>query len=296
MKSSLPVSITANVCSIKKFIPSLLTLFLVILCFSPLCSEAQLLKKMKDKLEGKSTYLETDPYTFTPTSENINVPMSCMTFGWFKKGAEFIYRLRIPGQSIDKSLQYITKNLFNNGEAIVAESEIKVSSNNVHIDDGAYYTQFKCTGDILYVDVSGNIKAELKKLIPDLKINSGPLAERIGNNGFASYPISMTENQTLEDVNYIASSGGSPNIQISFTLTDRKVEGRETVSTSAGKFECFKVSALRTVTITQDGKTKDLTEPLKEYTWIAAKAGLVKQETYNKKGNLVSIFYVSSIK
>ena len=66
-------------------------------------------------------------------------------------------------------------------------------------------------------------------------------------------------------------------MSMTFTITDRKVDAVESVTTSAGTFECLKITShvefhmIMTLKMT-------ITE------WYAKDIGIVKSETYNKKG------------
>jgi predicted GNAT family acetyltransferase len=69
---------------------------------------------------------------------------------------------------------------------------------------------------------------------------------------------------------------------MNFEISNRKVEGKETITTSAGTFECYKLS--------YDFDTK-LAFAKKNYhveQWIAENVGIVKEQTYNKKDKMES--------
>jgi hypothetical protein len=77
-------------------------------------------------------------------------------------------------------------------------------------------------------------------------------------------------------------------ITITVKISNRKVETIEKVTTPAGTFECFKIS--------YDIETKMLlTVKAKAAEWYAVDIGLVKSESYNKKGKLRGYSILSSI-
>lgn len=73
-----------------------------------------------------------------------------------------------------------------------------------------------------------------------------------------------------------------------FTIVDRKVDAVESVTTSAGTFECLKITShiefhmIMTIKMT-------ITE------WYAKDIGIVKSETYNKKGKKTSSTVLTKI-
>ena len=94
-------------------------------------------------------------------------------------------------------------------------------------------------------------------------------------------PNNLAVGQTLPDANMLMNVKMSPiNIKMNFNIVNRKVEGKESVTTSAGIFDCFIIS--------YDHESKmgiKITGSAKQ--WLAEGIGMVKQESYNKKGKLM---------
>ncbi len=78
-------------------------------------------------------------------------------------------------------------------------------------------------------------------------------------------------------------------VKISVTLSNRVVEKLETLKTAAGEFKCFKIS--------QNTETKIGFIKVKGSSseWIAEGAGVVRSESYNKKGKLMSYSELSKL-
>lgn len=94
---------------------------------------------------------------------------------------------------------------------------------------------------------------------------------------FNTAPGTTLENGTLT----VNTGGDSP---ISFTMTvevtERKVDSKETLTTPAGSYDC--------IVITQNIGTKMIVRiKSSSKEWYAENVGLVKSETYNKKGKLM---------
>ena len=64
-----------------------------------------------------------------------------------------------------------------------------------------------------------------------------------------------------------------------FDIKNRKVEKKDSITTPAGTFECYKI------TYNMDMKTM-FKRSIKVTQWLASGIGLVKTETYNQKGEL----------
>ena len=95
-------------------------------------------------------------------------------------------------------------------------------------------------------------------------------------------PAELKVGQQLDDGNMeITAKNGPMPINFTFEMTDRKVEGKQSVETPAGTFDCFKVS--------QKTKSKMMISSSKFRTvqYIAEKYGPVKSETYKSNGNLM---------
>lgn len=85
----------------------------------------------------------------------------------------------------------------------------------------------------------------------------------------------MEDGQLVVDI----ASGSVPMFTMTVLVTDRKVEAREAIETSAGNYDCIKLS--------QKVSTKmlfSIEATSKE--WYAEEVGLVRSESYDKKGKL----------
>ena len=80
------------------------------------------------------------------------------------------------------------------------------------------------------------------------------------------------------------------NMNIKVDQLNRIVEKKESVTTPAGTYECY--------VITQDNvsETMGVKQTMQSKLWLAEGVGMVKQETYNKKGDLMSKSELTSFK
>ncbi len=95
------------------------------------------------------------------------------------------------------------------------------------------------------------------------------------------YPNNLSEGQSLPDADVLMNVKMTPiNLKMTSKMFNRKVESKESVTTPAGTFDCY--------VITYDNEMKmgvKMTGSAK--LWLAEDVGMVKQETYNKKGDFV---------
>ena len=86
----------------------------------------------------------------------------------------------------------------------------------------------------------------------------------------------------------VSSTGGGIGINMTVAITDRLVEARETISTEAGEFDCLVLTqkVATKVVINVRGASKE---------WYAPNIGVVRTESYNKKGKLLGYSEITSI-
>lgn len=75
------------------------------------------------------------------------------------------------------------------------------------------------------------------------------------------------------------STGGPINMGMTVSITDRLIEGKETITTPAGTFDCVVLSQTVSTKLVMkvEGRSKE---------WYAPGIGMVRSESYNRKGKL----------
>ena len=93
----------------------------------------------------------------------------------------------------------------------------------------------------------------------------------------------------LEDGTLRVTTTGAVGINMTVDITDRKVESRETITTPAGDFDCLVLSqnVATKVLINVRGSSKE---------WYSENIGVVRSESYNKKGKLLGYSELTSLK
>ncbi len=142
---------------------------------------------------------------------------------------------------------------------------------------------------------NGIIKFDMKSFgmqnMPEMKGNNEMKVEVTGDQ--LDLPSTLDIGQTLNNVAYNvkASMGGMTIMNRTFNIRERKVEGKEQITTPAGNFDCFKVSYL---TDLEGLFGKKMT--YKTFAWYAKDVGMVRTESYNEKDKLTSYMILSEVK
>ncbi len=132
-----------------------------------------------------------------------------------------------------------------------------------------------CKEGVLYYD--------MKKFVPDeyLKDDEGGTTIAIEGKNL-ELPINMQPGDVLPDASVtmrLGSADSPMGLKMTVDIFNRKVEGQENLHTPAGQFDCL--------IIRQTIKTKAVvTFQMTSKEWFQPDVGMVKSETYNKKGKL----------
>ena len=136
---------------------------------------------------------------------------------------------------------------------------------------------------------NGVMQMDMKTFIPPAQTEQMKTGEAKATDVYLEYPANMNVGDQLKDgqfnMDYESTSGLKSSIEIS--ITERKVEGKETVTTPAGTWECYKVSAKNKII----SKTAGIGFPIKmDVTeWFAPGFGIVKTESKTGKTEITSI-------
>ncbi len=141
------------------------------------------------------------------------------------------------------------------------------------IQKGTY--SMECRDGVIYMDMSAMLDPRSMQGFKDMEMElSGDALQ---------FPNKLTPGETLPDgtLQMKASTGGLALMSINMTISNRKVEAAESVTTAAGTFDCMKIS--------QDSEMKTIIKmKFKTAAWYAKGVGMVKSENYDNKGNMES--------
>ena len=132
-----------------------------------------------------------------------------------------------------------------------------------------------CNGDRISIDFKSMMNPQMFKQFSNME------TEITGTN--LELPNNLAVGQELPDASMdmkISMSG--INMNMSTSIKDRKVIGKESVTTPAGTFSCYVISyssEFNSMGMNQNSSAKQ---------WISEGVGMVKQEDYNSNGKVTS--------
>jgi len=135
---------------------------------------------------------------------------------------------------------------------------------------------------------NGVMQMDMKTFIPPAQTEQMKAGEAKATDVYLEYPANMNVGDQLKDGQFnmdYESSGLKSSIEIS--ITERKVEGKESVTTPAGTWECYKISAKNKIV----SKVAGIGFPIKMdvVEWFAPGFGIVKTESKSGKTEITSI-------
>lgn len=149
-------------------------------------------------------------------------------------------------------------------------------------------------GDLEMTCQHGTLIIDMRKYIPEEQRKAFDAYEMKIESQNLELPAKLSAGQSLKDGSVILTTVGSPiAMKMTVHITDRKVEGKETITTPAGTFDCWKISSKSSVQIHM-GINMNFNSSVVE--WMAEKVGMVKSESYDQGGKLSFTTVLSSIR
>jgi len=148
---------------------------------------------------------------------------------------------------------------------------------------GSVQLTSRCEGGIYYIDMKNYMNQESMESYEDMEMTI--------EGGNLELPSNMKAGDVLKngDLKMSFSTGGMTIMNMTISVTNRKVEAVENLTTPAGTFECYKISS--------DIATKMMiTVKAKSVEWFAKNVGMVKSESYSADGKLMGSNVLASIK
>lgn len=137
-----------------------------------------------------------------------------------------------------------------------------------------------CENDGISIDFNSLAAPGMMEQFQDMEIDLS------GTNLFL--PNNLSVGQTLPDADLLMLVSMAPmNMKMTVKIYDRKVVGQETVTTPAGTFDCMILSQSTEskMGVKVSGSSQE---------WYAPDVGMVKQESYNKKGKKIASSVLTS--
>jgi hypothetical protein len=198
----------------------------------------------------------------------------CITYFPFRQGVTLEY------SHYDKKnkLNFITRNTItavktSNDGSLEAEVETKAIDAKKEKEEFSGAFTVKCKDGSFHADLSSMLPPQMMESFKNMDAT-------VSGDGLVT-PSNLQVGQSLPNASTSIKlgSGGASLMTVNVDLTNRRVVAKETISTPAGAFDCYKID--------YDMSVKALLrQSFKASEWIAKEVGMVKSETYDKKGNL----------
>lgn len=154
---------------------------------------------------------------------------------------------------------------------------IKVQSEELDKKDkvvGTSELEMRCEKGVFYMDMKNFMSQASMEGMKDMEMSFD------GTN--LEFPANIKPGDELKDANMTInfSSSAMTMMNMTVSITNRKVEAIENITTPAGTFECYKIS--------YDMETKTIIRTSgKAIQWYADNVGAVRTESYSKNGKLI---------
>lgn len=175
--------------------------------------------------------------------------------------------------------KYMVSNVSNSGDATTADiSTEMVDKKGKQIAKGQ--SRMKCTGGVIMADMKMSMPMQ-----PGQNYETDVKADDI----YIEYPATMQVGDQLKDAKMHLDMNGANGMKqtVDMEVTDRKVEGKENVTTAAGSWDCYKITQKTKMRI----KTMGIGMPMNidATEWYAPGFGIVKTESKHGKTEIVSV-------
>lgn len=201
---------------------------------------------------------------------------SCSKFYPMIEGSSFEYTNYNKKGKIEGITNYNVTAVTSEGSATNVTIELHLADKKGKpLYDSNY--NFICDNNIVKIDYKSLFPAQMMQQYTKMGMEMDISGTDI------EIPNDLSVGKELSDANVSVNMVmGGMKMEIKVDQTNRKVEKKETVTTSAGSFECFVITEQTT------SKTMGVNIEMSTRLWLSEGIGMVKHETYKKNGDLLS--------
>ncbi|MEO8770594.1 MAG: hypothetical protein ABI402_10930 [Ferruginibacter sp.] len=200
----------------------------------------------------------------------------CGNFIMFKQGTVVSSATYNGEGKLTNKQTSLVKKVYSEGATTVSEMEMK-STDDKGANEKTSSAIYKCDGKKFYVDLSNYL-------------SDGKQKSKIETSGM-DFPYNPSVGDVLPEVSYSVNvSIAGKDMTLRSRITERKVEAKESVTTAAGTFQCYRVSSVIEAGRDMSGmdeKQKELMEKVQKQMgkskmifWYAPDVAIVKMEYY----------------
>lgn len=147
------------------------------------------------------------------------------------------------------------------------------------------------TASAVYKCINGSLLMDMKASMPYREDQENGMEAQGEEHAFMDYPPQMKVGQKLPNATFHMNLKGKGTFisSATFTATKRKVEAKESVTTPAGTWSCFRISYTAAIRVIMIPMRYKVTE------WYAPGFGIVKSVSRNKKGKMQSYSLLTKV-
>lgn len=200
-----------------------------------------------------------------------NAQNACSQYYVLEDGVTYEYTNYNKKGKEDGTFTYTVNDVDGSGDSVSATMTMQMTDKKGNTYDSEY--GINCEGDVVKIDFKSLMNEQMMSQFGDVEVDMSGTDIELPNN--------LSVGQELDDANIeMKMKMGGMNMNMNVETVNRKVEKKETITTPAGKFPCF--------VIYSENKSKMMmaNQTFPSRMWLAEGVGMIKQETYNKKGDL----------
>lgn len=198
---------------------------------------------------------------------------ACSQYYVLEDGVTYQYTNYNKKGKEDGTFTYTVKDVEGGGDSVSATMTMQMTDKKGNSYDSEY--GISCEGDAVKIDFKSLMNEQMMSQFGDVEVDMSGTDIVLPNN--------LSVGQELDDANIeMKMKMGGMNMNMNVETVNRKVEKKETITTPAGEFPCY--------VIYSEHKSKMMmaNQTFPSRIWLAEGVGMIKQETYNKKGDLAS--------
>jgi hypothetical protein len=205
---------------------------------------------------------------------------NCGVYHPTKVGTTLTYTYYEKPNKPDKTCEMSIKNSENTAKGLKLSVDGVVKEKNGKEALKYSYVAW-CDGETFYID--------MKSMLTTINVGQDLSTYKIESTDL-QFPKTLVAGQKLPDAALTLTIDGPVKTGITTNIVNRKVEGFESVTTSAGTFDCVKISYdynSKVMFIKTNGRAVE---------WFALNVGTVKSETYDSRGKLLGTNLLTGLK
>ncbi|HZH87025.1 MAG TPA: hypothetical protein VFD77_06900 [Brumimicrobium sp.] len=210
------------------------------------------------------------------------ISQECMSSEYLKKGTQWEVSNFDKKGKLSSTTKYDVLNASHSGGKSSWEIKVAVfDKKDEALNEGA--TEIICENGIYKMDMGQMIPSETMQSIQSMEV------EMEGTT--INFPTSKDVNTKLEDaeITITAATSGMIIMNMKLTITERKIEGLESITTEAGTFECLKITEKSQI------ENKMFNRTYTTVSWFLPGFGVVRSESYDHKDKLMGSSELSAI-